>query len=136
VGADIVVLRCDAVHAAAVDGLDASLGVAWLEVSGAFVSEVLPGAGSVAVRLLRTLAAAEAAGGARSTLDAALAYAKVREQLGRSIGFQAVKNHLANILIRSELAVAAAWDAARVAPVSRPTWPWPWRRRSPWTSTC
>jgi alkylation response protein AidB-like acyl-CoA dehydrogenase len=63
------------------------------------------------------LAAAEAAGGARATLDMALAYAKVREQFGRTIGsFQAIKHHLADMLTRSEMAVATAWDAARVTP--------------------
>jgi alkylation response protein AidB-like acyl-CoA dehydrogenase len=116
-GADIVILRNDAVRITLVSGLDASLGMGRLDVDGAPAAEVLPGAASAAVRLLRTLAAAEAAGGARSTLDAALGYAKVREQFGRMIGsFQAIKHHLANMLIRSELAVAAAWDAARLAP--------------------
>jgi alkylation response protein AidB-like acyl-CoA dehydrogenase len=117
VGEDIVVLRGEGVQAEAVQGLDPSLGVVRLELTGTPAAEVLPGAAGVAARLLRTLAAAEAAGGARATLDTALAYAKVREQFGRTIGsFQAVKHHLANMLIRSELAVAAAWDAARATP--------------------
>jgi alkylation response protein AidB-like acyl-CoA dehydrogenase len=41
-------------------------------------------------------------------------YAKVREQFGRTIGtFQAVKHHLANMLVGAEETTAAAWDAAR-----------------------
>ena len=114
-GEDIVVVRGG--HAEPLDGLDPSLGAVRLDLAGALEEAVLPGAVPAARRLLRTLAAAEAAGGARSTLDQALAYAKVREQFGRAIGgFQAVKHHLANMLVRAELAVAAAWDAARATP--------------------
>jgi alkylation response protein AidB-like acyl-CoA dehydrogenase len=114
-GDDVVVLRGDAVRLSAVDGFDASLGVAALEVAGR--GEVLTGAAGEATRLLRVLAAAEAAGGARAALDMALAYAKVRQQFGRIIGsFQAIKHHLADMLVRSELAVATAWDAARAEP--------------------
>ena len=111
-GDDVLVLPADAVTVTAVDSFDPSLGLATVEVTGQ--GERLTGAATAATRLLRTLAAAEAAGGARAALDAALAYAKVREQFGRIIGsFQAIKHHLANMLVRSELAVAAAWDAAR-----------------------
>ena len=43
-------------------------------------------------------------------------YAKVREQFGRPIAmFQAVKHHCANMLVATELATAAVWDAARAA---------------------
>lgn len=66
--------------------------------------------------LARALGAAEAAGGAAVTLEMAVDYAKIREQFGRPIGsFQAVKHHCANMLVTAELAVAAAWDAARAA---------------------
>jgi alkylation response protein AidB-like acyl-CoA dehydrogenase len=45
-------------------------------------------------------------------------YAKERRQFGRVIGsFQAIKHQLANMLVDSELATAAAWDAARGASV-------------------
>jgi alkylation response protein AidB-like acyl-CoA dehydrogenase len=116
-GDDVRLLAQDAVRVEALErpALDPSLGVARVVVTGE--GETLTGAGSGLVRLLRTLAAAEAAGGARATFDAALDYAKVREQFGRTIGsFQAVKHHLANMLVRSELAVAVAWDAARLLP--------------------
>jgi alkylation response protein AidB-like acyl-CoA dehydrogenase len=43
-------------------------------------------------------------------------YAKVREQFGRPIAtFQGVKHHCANMLVATELATAAVWDAARAA---------------------
>ena len=73
----------------------------------------IPGAATVARRLARTLAAAEAAGLAGACLDMAVAYAQQRKQFGRTIGtFQAVKHHCADLLLDAELAVAAAWDAA------------------------
>ena len=60
-----------------------------------------------------TLAAAEAAGIARWALDAAVDYAKVREQFGRTIGsFQAVKHLCVQMLEATESATAVAWDAA------------------------
>lgn len=40
----------------------------------------------------------------------------MREQFGRTIGtFQAVKHHLANMLVAVESASATVWDAARAA---------------------
>ncbi|MGE2692793.1 acyl-CoA dehydrogenase [Mycolicibacterium pulveris] len=77
---------------------------------------ILPGAASLAVALTRTIAAAEAVGGAHDCVDVAVEYAKVREQFGRTIGtFQAVKHHLANMLVAAESATATVWDAARAA---------------------
>ena len=79
-------------------------------------AEVLPGARAAALARARTLFAAEAAGGASDCVDAAVEYAKVREQFGRTIAtFQAVKHHCANMLVASESAVACVWDAARAA---------------------
>jgi alkylation response protein AidB-like acyl-CoA dehydrogenase len=76
----------------------------------------LPGAAHMALSLGRVVASAEAAGCAAGALEAATAYAKVRQQFGRPIGsFQAVKHHLANMLVQTELATAAAWDAAQAA---------------------
>ncbi len=78
--------------------------------------EVLPGARDAALARARTLFAAEAVGGASDCVDAAVEYAKVREQFGRTIAtFQAVKHHCANMLVASESAVACVWDAARAA---------------------
>jgi alkylation response protein AidB-like acyl-CoA dehydrogenase len=60
------------------------------------------------------LFAAEATGLAEWCLDEAVRYAKVREQFGRPIGqFQAIKHLCADMLVRVEVARAAAWDAAR-----------------------
>jgi alkylation response protein AidB-like acyl-CoA dehydrogenase len=98
--------------------IDPSLATGSLTLTGIPISDdnLMPGGAKAARRALRVLAAAEAAGGARATLDMALEYAKVREQFGRIIGaFQAIKHHLADMLIRSEIATAVAWDAARAA---------------------
>jgi alkylation response protein AidB-like acyl-CoA dehydrogenase len=62
------------------------------------------------------LVAAEAVGGAADCVEAAVDYAKVRQQFGRTIAtFQAVKHHCANMLVGAESAIAAVWDAARAA---------------------
>jgi hypothetical protein len=57
------------------------------------------------------LATAEAVGAATTTLERAVAYAKVREQFGQPIGaFQAIKHRLANMHCSAELAASAlAW---------------------------
>ncbi len=74
------------------------------------------GAAREAERIERVLLAAEAAGVARACTALSVEYAKVREQFGRPIGsFQAVKHHCADMLVASELAASAAWDAARDA---------------------
>src|SRR6201993_1744930 len=78
--------------------------------------DTLPGARQSALARARTLLAAEAAGGAADCVDAAVDYAKVRQQFGRTIAtFQAVKHHCANMLVAAESAIAAVWDASRAA---------------------
>jgi alkylation response protein AidB-like acyl-CoA dehydrogenase len=63
-----------------------------------------------------TALAAEQAGAARACLEASAAYARERHQFGRPIGsFQAVKHKCADMLVRVELAQAAATEAARAA---------------------
>jgi alkylation response protein AidB-like acyl-CoA dehydrogenase len=60
--------------------------------------------------------AAEQAGAARACLEASAAYARERVQFGRPIGsFQAVKHKCADMLVKVELAQAAATEAARAA---------------------
>ena len=77
-------------------------------------AQILPGGRQVLVDLARVLLAAEATGVARECTTMAAEYAKVREQFGRPIAmFQAVKHHCANMLVATELATAAVWDAAR-----------------------
>lgn len=66
----------------------------------------------------RILVAAEAVGVARASLEMACDYAKVREQFGRPIGsFQALKHHLANVFVNTEMTIASVWDAARTGDV-------------------
>ncbi|MGH3958949.1 acyl-CoA dehydrogenase [Mycobacterium sp.] len=78
--------------------------------------DILPAARKSALARARTLLAAEAVGGASDCVDAAVDYAKVRQQFGRTIAtFQAVKHHCANMLVGAESGVAAVWDAARAA---------------------
>jgi alkylation response protein AidB-like acyl-CoA dehydrogenase len=61
-----------------------------------------------------TALAAEQAGAARACLEASAAYARERVQFGRPIGsFQAIKHKCADMLVRVELAQAAATEAAR-----------------------
>jgi alkylation response protein AidB-like acyl-CoA dehydrogenase len=76
--------------------------------------DVIAGANASAVARARTLFAAEAVGGAADCVDTAVAYAKVRQQFGRTIAtFQAIKHHCANMLVAAESAIALVWDAAR-----------------------
>ncbi len=64
--------------------------------------------------LAAIVAGAEAVGVAQWCVDTAAAYAAVREQFGRPIGqFQAVKHRCAEMLVTTEAARAAVWDAAR-----------------------
>src|SRR5438270_12873265 len=77
---------------------------------------LLPGGRRQLIDLARLLLSAEAVGIARECTELAAGYAKVREQFGRPIAmFQAVKHHCANMLVATELATAAVWDAARAA---------------------
>jgi alkylation response protein AidB-like acyl-CoA dehydrogenase len=66
--------------------------------------------------LAMTALAAEQAGAARACLESSAAYARERHQFGRAIGsFQAVKHKCADMLVKVELAQAAATEAARAA---------------------
>jgi alkylation response protein AidB-like acyl-CoA dehydrogenase len=80
--------------------------------------------------ILRTLDQAaialanEMVGGAQALFDAAVNYAKLRVQFGRTIGsFQAIKHRLADMLLDVELAKSAAYYAAQAAAVDDPEWP-------------
>ena len=79
-------------------------------------ADLLPAASQLLVDYARLLLAAEATGVARECTEMAAEYAKARVQFGRPIAtFQAVKHHCANMLVETELATAAVWDAARAA---------------------
>jgi alkylation response protein AidB-like acyl-CoA dehydrogenase len=95
--------------------LDPTRRIARVTLTGA-PATVLPGARGLLTDLARLLFAAEATGVAREVTGQASEYAKIREQFGRPIAtFQAVKHHCANMLVATELATAAVWDAARAA---------------------
>jgi alkylation response protein AidB-like acyl-CoA dehydrogenase len=77
---------------------------------------VLEGARRLLTDLARVLLSAEAVGLARECTDMAAEYARQRVQFGRPIAmFQAVKHHCANMVVATELATSAVWDAARAA---------------------
>jgi len=109
----------DGVKIADAEPGDFSRPLATVHLSGVHVTaeQVLPGVDTALVRdLAATLAAAEAAGVAGWALRTAVEYAKVREQFGKPIGsFQAVKHLCAEMLCRTQLATAVAWDAAQAA---------------------
>jgi alkylation response protein AidB-like acyl-CoA dehydrogenase len=119
-GSDVLVLERDrdGVSVEIPDNLDAArrsgrVGLANVSVTD---QDILGGAAESALARARTLVAAEAIGGASDCVDAAVDYAKVRQQFGRTIAtFQAVKHHCANMLVGAESAVAAVWDASRAA---------------------
>ncbi len=93
--------------------LDPSRRAAIVTVDGAYAAQ-LPGQRQLLTDLARAVFAAEAAGVAAAVTEMASEYAKVRVQFGRPIAtFQAVKHHCANMLVASELATAATWDAGR-----------------------
>ncbi|WP_232664762.1 acyl-CoA dehydrogenase [Pseudonocardia sp. TRM90224] len=113
-GDDMLVFEAAVLRQAAANPLDPTRRPVAVTAEASAALATIPGAAAVARRLARTLAATEASGSAHACLDMALAYAKERQQFGRTIGtFQAVKHHCANLLLDAELATAAAWDAAR-----------------------
>jgi alkylation response protein AidB-like acyl-CoA dehydrogenase len=116
-GDDVVVVdpAAGGVKVTSAANLDSSRRTARVTLEGAAVI-VLPGARSTLRDLARTILSAEAVGVARQCTDLAAEYAKHRVQFGRPIAtFQAVKHHCANMLVATELATAAVWDAARAA---------------------
>ncbi len=62
------------------------------------------------------LTASAASGAVRWCVDAVTAHLRTREQFGKPIGtFQALQHQAAMLLVNSELATSAAWDAVRSA---------------------
>jgi 3-oxochol-4-en-24-oyl-CoA dehydrogenase len=117
-GEDVVVIDADTdgVTVTALRALDSTRSIGTVALSAVTVPDhrVLRGAAHRARTAFRILAAAEAVGISWACLEMARDYAKVREQFGRPIAtFQAVKHHLANMLVHAEQATAATWDAAR-----------------------
>jgi 3-oxochol-4-en-24-oyl-CoA dehydrogenase len=112
-GRDLVVADRSAVAVTPRTSLDATRRVASADLEdpeGPGVGRLEP----AAVAVVAGLVAADAVGGAAWCVDVAAEYAKARVQFGRPIGrFQAVKHRCADMLLRLELARAAAWDAVR-----------------------
>ncbi len=117
-GDDLVVATRDDVTVTMPTNTDTTRRVGSVTLNGAAAPDrVLTGARATAVVLGRVLAAAEATGGAQACVTMASEYAKVREQFGRVIAmFQAVKHQAADMLVATQLATAATWDAARTEP--------------------
>ncbi len=120
VGEDVLLVETDraGVTVTVPDNLDPTRRCGRVTLTDVAVGDdaVLPGAAESARAYARVLLAAEAVGGAGDCVDAAVEYAKVRQQFGRTIAtFQAVKHHCANMLVAAESATAAVWDAARAA---------------------
>jgi len=101
----------------AADSLDLTRPLARVRADGVMIpaDRLLPGLRRGAVTsLAAALFGAEACGIADWAVHTAAEYAKIRHQFGRPIGqFQAVKHRCARMLIASEQAAAAVWDAAR-----------------------
>ncbi len=117
-GNDIVLVNSDQEGVSVIKqmNIDPSRRVSQIKCSAVKVesNRVLKGAYKEALRIGRTLASAEAAGGAHACTDMAVEYALIREQFGRTIAhFQAVKHHCANMRVGADSATAAVWDAAR-----------------------
>lgn len=120
VGEDVLVVpaTADGVSVDVPDNVDPTRrsGRVTLADAASPAADILSGAAPMALALARTIASAEAVGGAQDCVEAAVEYAKVREQFGRTIGtFQAIKHHLANMMVAAESATATVWDAARAA---------------------
>ncbi|HEX6311652.1 MAG TPA: acyl-CoA dehydrogenase [Acidimicrobiia bacterium] len=114
-----VVLAADEFAARELPSLDLARRSAEVTVTDAFVPNARRLRGLTAERvreLAAVMIAAECVGGAQWCVDAAAEHAREREQFGRPIGqFQGVKHRCADMVARTELARAAAWDAARAA---------------------
>lgn len=101
-------------QAAGVD-LTRSIGTLTLDGHRAAAADEVPGVDEGDAEWVRAvLLSAEASGLAAWSLDTAVEHVRTREQFGRPVGsFQAVQHKAAMMLVRSEIACAAAWDAAR-----------------------
>jgi 3-oxochol-4-en-24-oyl-CoA dehydrogenase len=93
------------------------VGVLRLSEYRAAESELLDGIDAVRAQCIALgLVASVTAGIAQWCVEAVTAHLRTREQFGKVIGtFQALQHSAAMLLVNSELATAAAWDALRAA---------------------
>lgn len=98
-------------------GTDLTVDVAVVRFDGHHVASGsrLTGIDTEAARCaIAAITACAAAGTIRWCVDAVTEHLRMREQFGKPIGtFQALQHRAAELLISSELATAAAWDAVR-----------------------
>ena len=114
-GDDVVVVELDGADVQVPTNLDPTRRSARITLSGQ-PATVFAGQAQSLRDHARTILSAEAVGVARECTEMAAEYAKVREQFGRVIAtYQAVKHHCANMVVATELATSAVWDAARAA---------------------
>jgi alkylation response protein AidB-like acyl-CoA dehydrogenase len=115
-GDDVAVVEVgDGVSVTVPPALDPSRRTAKVTLDGA-PATVLKGARRWLTDLSRVILSADAVGAAREATDMGAQYAKERLQFGRVIGtYQAVKHHVANMVVATEKATSAVWDAARAA---------------------
>ena len=130
-GLALFTVRADAsgVDRRLLESMDATRKIARIEFHGA-QAQLLGDVNDGAKPLVRTLDQAaialanEMVGGAQAVFDAAVNYAKLRVQFGRTIGsFQAIKHKCADLLLEMELAKSAAYYAAQAAAADDPEWP-------------
>jgi alkylation response protein AidB-like acyl-CoA dehydrogenase len=94
--------------------LDQTRRLARVEFAGVVATAVSDAAPDHIMAVAWTLLAAEALGTAQAALDMTCAYALQRQQFGQPIGrFQAIKQKLAECLLRTEGARSAVWGAVR-----------------------
>jgi alkylation response protein AidB-like acyl-CoA dehydrogenase len=115
-GDDVVVVALgEGVEVTTPSNMDPTRRTAKVHLDGA-PATVLPGGRRLLVDMARVILSAEAVGMARECTEMAAEYAKERIQFGRPIAmFQGVKHHCANMVVATELATSAVWDAARAA---------------------
>lgn len=106
-----------AVHSVSGTDLVSDVGILRLEEYHAAESELLVGIDAErAACVALALVASTTAGIVQWCVDAVTAHLRIREQFGKVIGtFQALQHGAAMLLVNSELAAAAAWDAVRAA---------------------
>lgn len=115
VGEDLAIVRTDAkgVDVARPTPIDPTRRSAQVTFDAA-PATIVTGGGRALIDAARVILGAEATGVARAVTEMSADYARERKQFGRVIAtFQAVKHHCANMLVETEVATAAVWDAAR-----------------------
>jgi alkylation response protein AidB-like acyl-CoA dehydrogenase len=113
----LVDVKNPAVAVESIPGTDLVTDVGVLRLNGysAAESDVLTGIDAARAQCIALgLVAGTTAGIAQWCVEAVTAHLRIREQFGRVIGtFQALQHNAAMLLVNSELATAAAWDAVR-----------------------